>query len=602
MLDTLLEIGKTLRESGRLRHHRYIKRAPQGDKKTEVVYFSFPVREDFSFDFENISRITDEDFIKHELFYLAYKTSDSDNQVKYVFGDINFGMNAKGDYFPGTYYQLAEPDKTSHKRKSSFERGEDLVVAFKETAIEKFRKSYSENREFIENFLKENGDGKICYLHFDFQGKHWHQFEDELKAVNSKLLDDFVKKQNGKFVLRKSLYKTLASPEKNLPFPNFTAENIYKTKIFESSEEVLDLLYAIDYSTKAVITDNSIKIIILPKGKDLKPDEIEEFFERERMKKSSGTQKLENEALEENKLKPKNQSNDLAGFYDSLFNAPLYEVAENVNEYDFIFSKSGGVSAPDVDMIELAGIERSHLEKTGKRVGAIRQKVEAERSELIKSDKIGLLDIRRSFLNILGDVTKDKKKYQSHLLKVLPQIYTGTYNRDDLLLPTFIEKAEYNIRNESANYNLLKFDYEFLTRLRGNENNKIGDEEMKNMFESPSFKAGKLLGQLSQPVSWEIKSFEKNYVGLLSRRIADIDSLMDFAGFICEKLAIHERAYQNLKDKYAEFMSEIKKIHQDYDRRYFVVGFFEGYFAKFEKPERQVETTATQTNLEEKIQ
>lgn len=120
-----------------------------------------------------------------------------------------------------------------------------------------------------------------------------------------------------------------------------------------------------------------------------------------------------------------------------------------------------------------------------------------------------MLDIRRSFLNILGDVTKDKKKYQSHLLKVLPQIYTGTYNRDDLLLPTFIEKAEYNIRNESANYNLLKFDYEFLTRLRGNENNKIGDEEMKNMFESPSFKAGKLLGQLSQPVSWEIKSFEK---------------------------------------------------------------------------------------------
>ncbi|MCU1289795.1 MAG: hypothetical protein JWN60_2024, partial [Acidobacteria bacterium] len=32
MLDTLLQIGKTLRKSGRLRHHRYIKPAPKVEK------------------------------------------------------------------------------------------------------------------------------------------------------------------------------------------------------------------------------------------------------------------------------------------------------------------------------------------------------------------------------------------------------------------------------------------------------------------------------------------------------------------------------------------------------------------------------------------
>ena len=112
---------------------------------------------------------------------------------------------------------------------------------------------------------------------------------------------------------------------------------------------------------------------------------------------------------------------------------------------------------------------------------------------------------------------------------------------------------------------------------------------MKNMFESPSFKAGKLLGQLSQPVSWKINSFEKNYVGQLSRRISDIDGLMNFAGFICEKLAIHDKAYTKLKEKYGEFMSLVKEIQKDYDRRYCVVGFFEGYFSKFEISENQGE-------------
>jgi hypothetical protein len=222
----------------------------------------------------------------------------------------------------------------------------------------------------------------------------------------------------------------------------------------------------------------------------------------------------------------------------------------------------------------------------------VRQEVEAKRISLIKSKKeLNPLDVRWSFSNILGDVTKDKKKYQSHLLKVLPQIYAGTYTRDDLLLPAFIEKNEFNVRNENPNYNLLKFDYEFLTRLR-----KGGDEEMEAMHDSNSYKAGKLLGQLAQPVSWEIKSFEKNYVGLLSRRISDKQGVIAFANFVNQKLAIHERAYPSLKEKFIELarlLSEIKEA--DYHRDYCAFGFFEGYFGKPDIPIKTSETATTET-------
>ncbi len=201
----------------------------------------------------------------------------------------------------------------------SFARGIEDAKKFTGTAIEKFRISYAENREAVESFLKEKGDGKLCLLHFDFQGKHWHQFKDELKAVNNKLLDDFVKPQNEKFVLRKSLYKMLASPEKNLPFPNFTAEGMYKTKVFDAADDVMDLLYAINYSTKAVLTERDIKLIILPKGNSLTPEQIEDFFERGRLQKAT-SQILNNAVTEETKLEKQN--------LDSLFAPVLLEVAE----------------------------------------------------------------------------------------------------------------------------------------------------------------------------------------------------------------------------------------------------------------------------------
>jgi hypothetical protein len=576
MLDTLLHIGKTLRESENgLKHHRYIKPAPKKDKKTDVFYLVLPVREDFSFDFENLRPTTDE-YLIEKLFYLAYKSSDADSLMKYIWGDISYGVDKKGK--EQGYYRMENPEIKNAFGLSSFVRGMEDAKTFNGTRIENFRVSFAENRERIEDLLKENSKERFCYLHFDFQGKHWYQFEEELRAVNEKLLAEFISKQNGSIVLRKSLYKTLASPEKNLPFPGFSASNIYKTRTFASYDEVLDLIFSINYSTKAVVSERDIKVIILPKGENLKADHIEEFFERRKFAQAAGA---------EEKLIEQNKAADEINF-DPLF-APVVDegVSEEIVEFDFVFSKAGGVSAPDVDMVELAGIKRSLLADLAERANAIRREVEAEREKIIgRTDKLKPLSIKQSFLNILGDVTTDKKKYQSHLLKVLPQIYTGTYYKDAVLLPAFIEKTEYNIRQEKANYNLLKFDYEFLVRLR----NKDGDEAMEEMKNSKSYKAGKLLGQLAQPVSWEIKSFEKNYVGLLSRRITNLPGLIGLANFINEKLAIHERAYPNLKEKFGELAEILNQLNErEYYRDYCAFGFFEGYFAKFEKPEKEGE-------------
>lgn len=583
MLDTILQIGKTLRESKRLRHHRYIKRAPQVEKtktgsiKTDVVYLSLPVREDFAFDFDNLDTNFHNENIIPDFYYLAYKSSDADSLMKYIWGDISYGVDKKGK--EQGYYRMENPAVKNAFGLSSFTRGIEDAKTFNGTNIEKFRDSFAENQERIENLLKEHGQEKYCYLHFDFQGerKHWYQFEDEINAVNKKFLQEFIgEKQNDLIVLRKSLYKTLASPEKNLPFPNFSASNIYKTRTFQSEDEVLDLIYAINYSTKAIISERDIKIIILPKGENIEAKHIEEFFER---RKFQDAENAEEKIIDQNKVE-----------MDALF-APVIdeEVPGEIVEFDFVFSKAGGMTSPDVDMIELAGIKRSLLAELATRANDIRFEVEKEREKIFgKNDKIKSLNIKWSFLNILGDVTKDKKKYQSHLLKVLPRIYSGTYYKDAVLLPAFIEKTEYNIRQEKSDFNLLKFSYEFLIRLRNNN----GENAMEDMKKSSSYTAGKLLGQLAQPVSWEIKSFEKNYVGLLSRRISDKQGLVAFANFINQKLAIHERTYPSLKEKYIELASILSVMeNKEYHREYCAFGFFEGYFAKFEKPEKTTTTT-----------
>ncbi len=581
MLETLLHIGKTLRDAGRMKHHRYIKPAPLSEPKSPVTYLSLPVSDDYEFDFENISEITDENLQRNKLLYLAFKSGEADSLVKYIFGDILYGIDKKGGELG--YYRMKN-DKTNAFGASSFNRASEDAKVFNGTEIEKFRASFERHLDRIETLLQERGRGQQIFLHFDFGGKHWYEFEPELQAINQKLLDDFLEERNEFYVLRKFLYKTLAAGTSHAP--GFDSRNAYKTKVFKSRDEVMDLLYALTYSKQPLISERNIKIVVLPKGDNLEASHIEKFFERAR---------LEDIDKVEETLNTANVKIDAANLFDSLFTLILSNAAKSITQFDFVFSKKGGsASTPDVDMIELAGIERSFLAELSEHVKEVREPLREQRDQLYpkRPKQFAFLDIRKSFLNILGDVTTDKKKYQSHLFKVLPQIYSGIYYQDDVLLPAFIEKTEYNIRNGSPDYNLLKYDYYFLVGLR----NSNGDNSMDEMKSSKSYQAGLLLGRMAQPLGRKIASFEKNYVGLLSRRISDKQGLVKLANFINEKLAIHDVAYPNLKQAFIKLADIVADMSdREYRKNYCAFGFFEGYFGRNEEAAQASQASAADT-------
>lgn len=598
MLDTLLQIGKTFREAKRLKHHRYVKPAPMPDPKgkTLIKYLSLPVNQKFEFEFKQISEIPENE--RERLYYPTFKTSDADGTVKYVFGDILYGLDK--DKKEVGYYRMANEKAKKGCQVSSFYRAIEDAKFFegKSEVIVRFRQEYEKNIKRIENLLlgkDEDGNDlgyferdekktRMIFLHFDFQGKHWYEFEKEFKLINMKMLEEFFEKTEYGYSLKKSLHKTIGSPEKDRQFPNFDVKSLHKVRVFRSELELQDLIYAIDYSQKAVISERDIKIIVLPRGNNLSVQQIEEFFERKKI----GEEKLE---IAEKRIQQANRKENIT--FDSIFQPFIQDVPENIVQFDVIFSKRGGTSSPDVDMIEISGLERSLIAKLSERIREICVIVSKERDERIKQAKnVDSLSIRNSFKNILGDATKDQKKYQSHLFKVLPQIYTGTYYRDDILLPAFIEKTEFHIRNDEPNYNLLKYDFYFLMKIQNSTNDKL--MEMEN---SSSYKAGLLLGKMAKPLRYKINSFQKNYVGLLSRRISDKRSLMEFANFINEKLAIHDVAYPDLQHASVEFAEIVSKMSEkDYLKNECAFGFFESYFKDEPKKTDEKDENA-QTNL-----
>ena len=578
MLDTLLQIGEIFKRENRLQHHRYISTVAERDRNGTTI-LSLPVRDDFTFDFDGLGQLGDGYW--DSLFYPKFKTSDADSLVKYLFGDIYYGIDPKKGKEFG-YYRMANPSvKAKSFQLSSFNRCKDDARFFdeKESVIPRFREEFERHVDKIEGLLKEHAAGGV-WLHFDFGGRHWYQFESDLKLINEKMFSDFLgyDEETQGYYLNAFLHKTLGGHS-----PGFGKSARYKNKSFKSTDDVLSLVYAIDYSKKALITEKNIKIGILPRGKNLSAEDIEGFFEQ-KVRLARGSQQRA-----EDKLQASNVDVD---DIDSLWGPILAQGTEHIVQFDFVFSKrADSPSTPDVDMIELSGLWRSHLADLGERIRLIRKDIAERRNKAYpKRPKrfIGL-DIRNSFLNILGDATKGQKKYQSHLFKVLPKIYAGNYYRDDILLQAFIEKTEFNIRNDQADFNLLKYDFEFLTRIQNIEENRITTMKL-----SDSYRVGLLLGKMARPLSYKINSFDKNYAGLLSRRISDLPSLIKFSGYINEKLLLHDVAYPDLKDASVELANLVSELDErSYLKSECELGFFQSYFHRDKKDDDSTSTETT---------
>lgn len=610
-LDTVLRIGKIYRYSIEygLDEHRYVnkvsddmktfsKNKDDQGKPVQTLIYNIPVCRDEEGNWHiqvaerSVIELLEEDRIKG-LRYLNYKTSDKDSAKKYLFGDITYATSKKdGKLVESGSYRLEE--------KSSFIRGKDAMAGLTSKTVISFRQSFEENILSIEGLLKS---APSVALHFDFQGQGWYAVEGVMDAINQKLVEEFASKRTlstGREVvaLSKTIFKTIKSPlydrEKNTfgdpdgiggCVPAFRNTEGYKIRYFESLDEVIDLFYAVNTAEKKFAKRiKDVGILALPRAENLTARQLNAFF-------GSSTEYDESEE----KLVQEQQAPEPSSDLDDLFARMLDNDFESDVAFDIIFMKPPGMSTPSVDLVEISNIQKSLLRNVHENIRKWRLHWEHVAAEQITRLKKPLrLSVSSSFQQLLDNRTKDQKKYQSHLLKVLPQIYSDTYYRDPVLLPLLIEQAEYGIRQDKTQFNLLKYHFYFLTSIQ-----KHGEMTMYSITTSFSYQMGHCLGVMSKPfAAWRkecpIKSFEKSYVGNLSRRILSPSDATTFANFLNEKLTIHEQYYPEQREAFQQFLTMLKSFEgsskEKYDRHNCALGFFEGYHSPMPEKETETET------------
>lgn len=635
-LDTVLKIGNILRNSKeKMSFSNAVASCPKDNKGCWPFCLCLPVDKNFNIIFDRASIIPENK--RNSLFYLTYKTSNSDSVCRYIYGDIYYSV--KGTLSKNGsinkpkedgYYRLGES-----QNKNSFNIGNDKCekicsssdisseeikgfqqirtgFAKEKTLIERILKyapaiiryfekeNVSSFKEYIENednlkdicctINKENnkkelkksseakGDEELLllntasiFLHFSYEDgngdeKSWYDFSNTFELVTQKMLKEYVAETNGGLVLNKNLWHTICSGDKknDIQFPNFAWENRYKTRGFTESD-IEDLFYGVTYAKKGkMISGSEYKLIVLPFGKNLKADDLKLFIE----KKNESSIILSNE------------------YSDDLISSALGS-SSTFTSFDFIFVKNGGTK-PDTDLIEISNITRSTLNRVDLRNKSIAHQVYSERNNEIKVDMS--LSICKSLTNLLGDVQLDatgkvkitaSKKYESHILKVLPLIYKENYYNDPYLLHSFVANVESATRIGGGSFwcKILKYDLMFILSIQNNKQNKY--MEITN---SASFKLGFKIGKMAKPLGKAIGSFEKNYVGLLSRRVSTKEDCIRFVTDLCQKLVMHDSVWSVMSSEVFDDLANISESEYDKDKLSF--GFLDGYF-KYEPTDKK---------------
>lgn len=635
-LDTVLKIGNILRNSKeKMSFSNAVASCPKDNKGCWPFCLCLPVDKNFNIIFDRASIIPENK--RNSLFYLTYKTSNSDSVCRYIYGDIYYSV--KGTLSKNGsinkpkedgYYRLGES-----QNKNSFNIGNDKYekicsssdisseeikgfqqirtgFAKEKTLIERILKyapaiiryfekeNVSSFKEYIENednlkdicctINKENnkkelkksseakGDEELLllntasiFLHFSYEDgngdeKSWYDFSNTFELVTQKMLKEYVAETNGGLVLNKNLWHTICSGDKknDIQFPNFAWENRYKTRGFTESD-IEDLFYGVTYAKKGkMISGSEYKLIVLPFGKNLKADDLKLFIE----KKNESSIILSNE------------------YSDDLISSALGS-SSTFTSFDFIFVKNGGTK-PDTDLIEISNITRSTLSRVDLRNKSIAHQVYSERNNEIKVDMS--LSICKSLTNLLGDVQLDatgkvkitaSKKYESHILKVLPLIYKENYYNDPYLLHSFVTNVESATRIGDGSFwcKILKYDLMFILSIQNNKQNKY--MEITN---SASFKLGIKIGKMAKPLKKSIGSFEKNYVGLLSRRVSTKDDCIRFVTDISQKLVMHDGMWATMCAEVCDDLANLSESEYDKDELSF--GFLDGFF-KYEPTDKK---------------
>lgn len=532
-LDTVLKIGNILRNSReKMSFSNAVVSCRPKDNGDWPFCLSLPVDKNFNIIFDKVSIVPENK--RNSLYYLMYKTSTSDTVCRYIYGDIYYsfkgtlGKNGSiNKPVEGGNYRLVESP-------SSFDKGTATcneicsLSGFSPEGIDEFQqirtrfakeqilierilkyapaiikyfenenvssfKEYIENEDNLKNICctinKENNKKKLeklsevkgeeellllnsasIFLHFSYEDgngdeKCWYDFSNTLELVIRKMHNEYVDTNKEGLVLKKSRWPTICSGDKknDIQFPNFDLENRYKTRVFTESE-IEDLFYGVTYAAKngKNFSDSNYKLIVLPFGDNLKAEDLKLFQEK----------RNEPAIVSANEYK------------DDLISLIL-EDSSTFTSFDFIFARKERTKPDDTYLMEISNITRSNLNRVTSRIYEKAYQVYAGRNKEIKVD-MSLSICCKSFSNLLGDVQLNStgkvkiaasKKYESHILKVLPLIYKGDYYNDPSLLHSFVTNVESAIRLGGGQfwYEILKYDLMFILSIQNNKQNKYMD-------------------------------------------------------------------------------------------------------------------------------
>ena len=398
------------------------------------------------------------------------------------------------------------------------------------------------------------------FIHFAFpESKSWYDedtmFWDVIDSLNKEILIEQGEKQ---YVMKTSLYRTLCSgnDKNDIQFPNFLFSNSYKSFGFVGKDNFYDFLYTRKITDKPRYRIGNLYIYVYPRTYQCDDIPIENYE---------------------------------AFFLDREPEANLFSMRwlddiepEVFSAFDFVISERRG--QVEVNLIEISGIGYSRLVAIRNRIGDIEYNISKEKEcESFYTQ----LKFQKSLGDIFGSITYKEQKdgtikpsfsidtnaFRTHFLKVVPLIYKECYYSDSMLLPKTIEKIEFSLRAGDGKYiyERLKYDLKLLYSIQNNQINKFME-----MCESKSYLLGVKIGKMTRPLKKVINSFEKSYVGLISRYITTKDDCVNFVNVILQKLILHDKAYRTICE---DVCSELAALtDNEYNKDYVAFGFFEGYF------------------------
>ena len=332
--------------------------------------------------------------------------------------------------------------------------------------------------------LSEYASGRI-FLHFDIAGEHWYEQESAMQAIDQQFVSKFAesvsKGEHDGAVLKKYIYKTMIPGHQ---LPEFDPQNQHRVRLF-SQDELMDLFYAIDMAKTSKFRSADVKVVVLPRGKNMSAEDVTRFMQ--------GAQSLEEVAEQEREFRG-DTIHDEEATVDQVLDAALSDAPEPILEFDLVFSEADS-RGQDADLVELSGVSRSFLEKVRQQIKEARDKVQSEYEQKMGRE-LDSLNVYQAFRGLLSGVGQDQPRYQRHLYRMLPKIYTETYHRDPLLLPSLIEQTEKAVRDSEAPYfefNRLHHYFRFLVHLQTSN-------PIMQIRESTGYKLGKPLGVMARPL------------------------------------------------------------------------------------------------------